>query len=156
MARRAERVSTEDFTVAGWPRPIVGGWPIPWVSPSSDLSQMGPDRLDRVKREFLCQVCGEGHVAGATAHLLCRADGQDTRHDADLSTKVVLAMDHAALHERCARLSIGRCPRLRRLRDAGDLIVVVAPADALELFVVDGDEQIGVQGVAARILSDFA
>jgi len=109
---------TPKLTKAGWPRPIIDGWPIPWVSPSDDLSTMNPARERICADGKVCAVCGEEN--GGTSYILIRSN----RPPKDLSKVRAHAMDNGVLHRRCAALAIARCPELSRLQSNGLLQIV--------------------------------
>lgn len=146
-------MTTTALTDAGWPRPVIDGWPIPWVSPPEDLSFTDGDRLLAVIAGKLCQVCGLGHQPGDRIIVYVSADNEGTGRDVDLADQTVFAMDNAILHDRCARLALARCPALREMKRNGALIVLSAPAESL--FVGDangkGDDHLAVPGAAATI-----
>lgn len=106
------------MTDAGWPRPIVGGWPIPWVSPADNLSTMDSEREAICSAGKICAVCGEAN--GATAYILIRAKNQP----ADLSSVRAQAMDNGVLHRKCLMLALKHCPELLRLQKRGLLQIV--------------------------------
>jgi hypothetical protein len=137
-------VTTSTLTEGGWPRPIINGWPIPWVTPSEDLRQTDPDRMAEVVERGLCEVCGEPAAKDELVYLLVNlANGPIPD---DLSTKVVQAMDNAVMHERCMRLAVGRCPCLRKLRTEGDLVLYRVPWEYVWVYT-DPDDQREVLGV---------
>lgn len=116
-------------TERGWPRPLnEERYPVPWISPSSDLAVMDPRRHRRVVEDMLCQVCGEGHQEGSDVYLFVNEASPAPRG------AVAQAMDDALMHERCARLAHGRCPELRRLRQGGRLRAYRAPLSAVVLL----------------------
>lgn len=106
------------LTEAGWPRPIVDGLPIPWVSPPHDLSQMNPSRFSACASGAVCAVCGLGFQNDETAYSLVKEKEQPPE------VSGVQAMDNAVMHDRCVRLSLKVCPKLNELRAAGELYLV--------------------------------
>lgn len=108
------------LTDQGWPRPIVNGLPIPWVSPPEDLSQMNGQRAEACASGAICAVCGLGYQDGEEAYVLVRAEAVP----ADLDGGYVIAMDNAVMHKRCAQLAMGVCPALLRMKDQGLLRIV--------------------------------
>lgn len=127
------------LTKAGWPRPIVDGWPIPWVSPSDDLSTMNSPRADACASGAICAVCGEGYSEGEPAYAVVMADATP----ADLTTVKVRPMDNAVMHQRCALLALKHCPRLIRLRKEGSLQLVKTAGNSGSVEI---DEEGGVYG----------
>lgn len=113
------------LTDSGWPRPVIGNWPIPWVTPAEDLKQVDPDRMSEVVERGLCQVCGDPAEKDEPIYVLVNLENGPAPED--LSAKTVQAMDNAVMHERCMRLAIARCPCLRRLRAADKLVLYRAP-----------------------------
>lgn len=109
----------DDLTDAGWPRPIVDGWPVPWVSPKHELSRMHDARAAASATGAVCAVCGLGYQDGETAYVLVKADAPPGPDD-----QAAQAMDNAIMHERCARLAVAVCPKLKRLRSDGRLRVL--------------------------------
>jgi len=119
------------LTDPGWPRPIIGGYPISWVSPASDLSKTNSARHTQVLTEKICQVCGEGHEFEDTVYLVIN-DEQSVAGE-DITDKWAMAVDDGILHERCLRLAAGRCPRLKRLRSEVRLVIVSCKLEAVQL-----------------------
>jgi hypothetical protein len=101
------------YTDVGWPRPIIGGWPIPWVTPAENLKQTDPDRMSLVVEYALCQVCGLGHNPMGFVYFFVNLEVGPI--PINLEDKIVQAMDNAVLHESCMKLAVGRCPALRDL-----------------------------------------
>ena len=110
------------LTAKGWPRPIVEGKPVPWISPKYELSQMNRTRARHVVRDARCQVCGIPHETGADVFLCISTEGTEYT-EVPPDAVAVRAMDLAILHERCARLAVARCPVLARLRSISHLQV---------------------------------
>lgn len=140
------------LTEPGWPRPryhlVVRGRirkpdidrlvPVPWVTPVPRFSQTDPMRRMESKDKRLCQVCGHGHRAGAETIVflhggLRTSDGKEMDRDA-YTNAVLRAIDDSVMHERCARLSAGSCPRLQALRKADELWAFAGPIEAVELY----------------------
>lgn len=112
-----------ELTAPGWPRPVIGGRPIPWAVRPGEFSALDPGRRQQALDERLCQVCGcefEGSV-----YLL--VGGAPPRRQ-DL---IVLSIDDAVLHLRCLRLALGSCPGLARVPD---LRVYGTTAERVELY----------------------
>jgi hypothetical protein len=112
------------LTKSGWPRPVVEGFPIPWVSPSEDLSTMHPGRAAACASGAICAVCGEGFGEGDQAIALVKSDNVPA-----LKTVLVQAMDNAFMHHRCARLALSVCPKLKSLHSSGLLQAVKTAAN---------------------------
>lgn len=110
------------LTRAGWPRPMVGGYPIPWVSPPEDLSTMSPARMDACATGAICAVCGGDYEDGEEAFAFVHSvEKPEVGPDESLA---VQAMDNAIMHERCARLAMKVCPRLSDSRAKGHLYMI--------------------------------
>lgn len=125
------------LTLSGWPRPIIGGWPIPWVSPHSKLSIMSPTRVRRILYNKLCQVCGKKHAKGSRV-FMC-VDGKDSYLSADAKEfhkLYVVPMDHGIMHERCFRLALARCPKLKEKKLSGELVCVSTQIENIRLEYV--------------------
>ena len=121
------------LTATGWPRPIVGGWPVPWVSPRDDLSTMDKGREAACASGAICAVCGMGYGEGETAFCLVMKPD----HPIVLADVEVQPIDNAVMHQRCAQLAVAHCPRLKALA-AGDLIeVVTVPANMGRVHIGD-------------------
>lgn len=125
------------LTGQGWPRPRVAGWPVPWVSPAEDLSQMDPARVEACCSGAICAVCGGDFAAEERALALVLAGDRVLEPGADLAELGIDPMDSAVMHHRCARLALAWCPALKRRVDAGDLVCVEVPAGAGEPVVDD-------------------
>ena len=133
----------EGRTDPGWPRPrfldrLGRLLPVPWVTPMPHFAKTDAGRRTRSKHERLCQVCGEGHPDGAEVVLFIdgglRTRSLDEELDVEEYRNVLLrAMDDAIMHERCARLAAGFCPRLREMRAKGQLWAFAGPIEAVEL-----------------------
>jgi hypothetical protein len=117
------------LTERGWPRPRIGGYPIPWISLPDDLGKTSVERREQVIRELRCQVCGEGHEDDDEIVTFSRKqlDGRLWPSDEGF----VLPMDDAIMHERCARLAAGSCPALKTLREEDRLLAFTAPFSAV-------------------------
>lgn len=137
----------------------MNGWPVPWVSPKHDLAQMDPDRVAEIKADLLCQVCGQGHKPDDTVYLVCNGAIEGTSLDADMKTKVVLSMDQSILHKHCCQMSIALCPRLKKIKAEGALIIVSALHKDISVWEADNKddpdgEQVGVEGSKATLIGD--
>lgn len=137
---------TEPYTLTapGWPRPVVGGYPIPWVAPAEKLSEVNEGRRLASVGGSVCQVCGLSFEYGADAWAFVRVPDvvQLTLESGGYlgsvlgSPRRVIPLDGAVLHEKCAALTAARCPHVR---DATDLICVAVPAnDADPMSDLDG------------------
>lgn len=97
---REDRGMDEPVSGPGWPRPVLDGRPVPFLTPVTAghpwwTLTHGP-RLLKCQNDWCCQVCGER--LNPQAWVLVDAFG---------------AMDSdAALHERCLRLAVAACPHL--------------------------------------------
>jgi hypothetical protein len=142
------------LTKRGWPRPIFNGWPIPWVSPRENLSLIDGTRERIVQRFKICQVCGLGHEPGATVYIYCsKAPGEAL--DLSDDTKAAFAIDNAVMHERCARLAVARCPRLRSLQASGELAIFQTVIEAVAMKEPadgKGGERLAVASGDARLI----
>lgn len=125
-----------EMTEAGWPRPQVDNLPVPWVSPADDLSAMHPARAAACASGAICAVCGLGYDDDDDAYVLVHA----MEAPEDLSAVDVQAMDNGILHFRCLRLALGRCPKLRSLRDQGALQLVKTKGNSATV-VLDENER---------------
>lgn len=125
---------TDRLTVAGWPRPIVDGWPVPWVSPSNALAIMDDARAAACASGAICAVCGGGFGEGETAYAIVRQEGVAP----DLATVDVQPMDNGVLHRRCLLLAAAKCPALLRLQSEGFLVFVRVPSNAATVVIADG------------------
>lgn len=133
------KFSWELMTDRGWPRPRnAQGLPVPWVSPSNDLAKLEPSRRWAAILGRLCQVCGEGHEDHH--QVICLINQKPPKN---LKGKVGMAQSDAMLHERCAKLSLGRCPGLGGLLTGDELYVVAIHARHLYLTP---DDQTSTEG----------
>lgn len=107
------------LTKSGWPRPVVDGMPIPWVSPSDDLSSMNSARAAACASGAICAVCGEGFNTEEECFALVRAEEIPA-----FDRYLVQAMDNAFMHRRCVRLALNVCPKLKELHASGLLRAV--------------------------------
>lgn len=139
------------LTPAGWPRPRVNGYPIPWVAPSHKLSEVNEGRRLASVGGAICQVCGEGYAYGDYAYgftITPTFNGEPVmppdlpiepgQYLSELPgfDKLVMLLDGAILHHRCAKLTAVSCPHVR---DRDDLICVRVPAnDATPMEDTDG------------------
>lgn len=141
------------FTDRGWPRPIVDGWPIPWVSPTEHLGRTHPDRMKEVVDWAKCQVCGDCHKPWEVVYLLVNKD-LTGEPPSNLEGKMLQAMDNAVMHERCVKLATGRCPALRQMRDDGKLILFAAYWRDIKIYDIPedadddsaGEQVLGIDG----------
>lgn len=109
------------YTDVGWPRPIIGGWPIPWVTPAENLKQTDPDRMAKVVDYALCQICGLAHEPMSFVYFFVNLEIGPIPDNVE--DKIVQAMDNAVMHEHCMKLAIGRCPALRDLMERDKLVM---------------------------------
>lgn len=129
------------LTDAGWPRPRVEGWPIPWVAPTHNLSEVNEGRRLAAVGGGICQVCGEGFAYGEEALAFTttpkRLGKAFTRANLPLEhgeylselfapATVIMVFDGAVMHRRCAKLTATMCPHIR---DRDDLICLRVPAN---------------------------
>lgn len=106
---RIDKSLTEvlDSAPRGFPRPLTGSLPTPWISREGDLGDVDAFRRAVAVMMRLCQVCGDPLGEFSTVYWR-RADR--------------IVIDGAALHPApCAVLAERHCPELGRLRDAGRL-----------------------------------
>ncbi len=127
---------TDQLTATGWPRPVVGGLPIPWVSPSDNLATMNHARATACASGAVCAVCGEGYQDDEEAFAFVK----EPELPADLSTGSIRAMDNAVMHRRCARLALAVCPKLKSLIAAGMLKIVKTVGNIASATPVDGGD----------------
>ena len=130
------------LTPAGWPRPRVDGWPIPWVSPPDNLAIMDSARHQAGCTGAVCAVCGEGYPGPVDAYILINTSETGLPPE-DRSGTELTAMDNAVMHERCVRLALAWCPTLKALVEAGHLVVVRVPANKARPEMAEPD---GVTG----------
>ncbi len=127
---------SDRLTRAGWPRPVINGLPIPWVSPINNLASMSAARAAACASGAICAVCGGDYQDGEAAYVLVRSEGLAP----DLSTTNIRAMDNGVLHQRCLKLALKRCPELRRLRQASLLHVVRCEGNAADIDISQDDK----------------
>ncbi|WP_433616902.1 hypothetical protein ACQP2P_16200 [Dactylosporangium sp. CA-139114] len=107
--RAARRRDAADPNPAGWPRPLLGGLPVPWITVVAAgrawFRHLHGDRLRDCQTGWLCQVCGE--LLPELAWVVVTEEGH--------------VVTPAGMHQRCRVLATSRCPHLqaagRRLRD---------------------------------------
>lgn len=146
------------YTERGWPRPFIKGWPIPWVSPAEELKRTHPDRMTEIVDYALCQVCGMKPSPEESVFLLVNGELTDNPEGMDMSTKMVQAMDNAAMHFRCMKLAVGRCPELKRMLAEGKLYLFAAKYSDIKIYEVPDTESdrrktvnvLGVDGEFAK------
>jgi hypothetical protein len=149
------------LTQAGWPRPIIDGFPIPWVSPAEALGITNGDRILATKADRLCQVCG-GPLDSESVVFVDGGRKSKRRHaDVDFTEVLCRAMDDAVMHPRCARLAAGRCPRLRQLQREERFMAYIGPTSKIGEYDADESEHdperpqtltfMALEGTAARI-----
>ena len=149
MGRQPDKyvAPTLPLTAPGWPRPVIGGWPVPWVSPPEDLSAMDAARKLALLDTRTCQVCGVCHNPGDVVYMCVDtpvgADGLSVDRPEDATAAV--PMDEALMHERCMRLAVGSCPRLLRLQRESRLLVVSVVVDGT--FVRDDEQVVPLDGM---------
>lgn len=121
------------LTDSGWPRPLVGGWPIPWVAPAERLSEVNEGRRLASIGGAVCQVCGEGWKWGEYARGFIVVDrsfnlipGDYLSENQAEPCKKVFFLDGALMHQRCARLTAAMCPHVK---NRSDLVCVRVPAN---------------------------
>jgi hypothetical protein len=160
-----DRRLADDFhglTDPGWPRPrfrLTRGQfirtrigevvdrvlPVPWITPVPTFSKTDPARRRESKARKLCQVCGEGHEPGSEVFVFLngglRSRPEHERLPEPERFKHVLlrAIDDSVMHERCAKLAAGNCPKLKEMAAAGDLWTFAGPIEAVDVFE-DGSE----------------
>lgn len=132
------------LTRAGWPRPVVGGYPVPWVSPSDDLASMDSQREVAAASGEVCAVCGGDYAPDELHYLLVNEPPGPPPSPSPGHRVLARAMDSGILHRRCLRLAVAVCPRLLALRAAGELVVLRARRESVESHVetADGEERV--------------
>lgn len=140
------------LTEAGWPRPIVDGWPIPWVSPSESLSDMNKARAAAAASGAICAVCGKDHADGGEAFALVKA--ADVL--ADLAAVDVQPMDNGVMHRACLLLALSKCPALKRLIEADELRIVRVPVNAARVVVKRGSPKARFDGADCELIDRAA
>ena len=142
----------ENLTASGWPRPIHDGWPVPWVSPSTELAVMHDARAAACASGAVCAVCGEGFDDDDLVYAVVKAEVLPE----DLSTVFVMPMDNGILHRHCLLLSAARCPELLRLRRARVLSFVRVPANAAKVVIdEEGRPKARFDGKDCEIIADI-
>jgi hypothetical protein len=162
----------DDFlglTDSGWPRPryrlmrnrtgevLDRVLPVPWVTPVPLFSKTDPARRRLSEERKLCQVCGEGHEPGSEVLVFLngglRSQPEHERLPDPEKFKHVLlrAIDDSVMHERCAKLAAGNCPKLKEMAAAGDLWTFAGPIEAVDVFE-DGSEPLVYSQAQRRAL----
>lgn len=137
------------LTSAGWPRPIVDGWPVPWVSPSEELAVMDSGREAAAASGSICAVCGGDYLDDVKAYSVVRKS-----IGVDLSAVEVQPMDNGIMHKRCLQLALAKCPRLRELSAEDSIEVVSVPGNSTRIEIVDGKHMARIDGKLCRIVTD--
>lgn len=128
-------VDPYELTPAGWPRPVVEGWPIPWVAPAHQLSEVNEGRRLASVGGAVCQVCGLGWGWGEDGYAFVKLQEGDAEFlppgsylskITEVPSQPIFFLDGAIMHLKCAALSAARCPHI-----AGrtDLFCVRVPAN---------------------------
>ncbi len=135
------------LTDAGWPRPKNDdGYPIPWYNDADDLRAVHGARYSACASGAICPICGVAFIDGmrAFAFLSLRqlegtalADALTSSLEHPLDGFDVSPMDNSVMHDKCAKLSLARCPHLADLISAGDLFVIELPANACDVHGPD-------------------
>lgn len=136
------------LTRSGWPRPIVDGWPIPWVSPAENLSAMDDARAAACASGAVCAVCGEGYADDESAFAFVSG----TAAPVDIAAINVQPMDNGVLHRRCAQLALSMCPKLKSMHEAGQLQIVAVPINAAVVVIDDGKPKGRIDGADCAII----
>lgn len=117
------------LTKTGWPRPIVDGWPIPWISPSDSLSTVNEARHAAAASGAVCGVCGDSFAEIELVWAFVRKETITL----PLEAGWIRPMDNSVLHKRCAQLALKWCPKLNQLRDAGNLQIVATGGNLCDI-----------------------
>jgi hypothetical protein len=128
------------LTAAGWPRPIIDGWPVPWVSPAENLGTTSGERILATKEDALCQVCGIPFEDDDEVVVFVTAEARSRHEEVDLQEVLCRATDDAVMHPRCAKLAAGRCPKLRRVQAEGRFIAFIGPISAVQEYEAPEEE----------------
>ena len=131
---------SETLTAPGWPRPIIDGWPIPWVSPAENLGTTSGERILATKEKALCQVCGVAFEDDAEVVVFVTSETSRKHAEVDLAEVLCRATDDAVMHPRCAKLAAGRCPRLREVQDEGRFMAFTGPISAVQEYDAPEEE----------------
>lgn len=108
----------------GFPRPMTGTLPTPWIARVGDLGDVDVFRRAACIEMRLCQVCGL--ELGITTTVFWRHGD-------------VVVIDGAALHpKRCAPMAERFCPELVKLAEAGRLHKATILTEALEAIDLSG------------------
>ncbi len=130
---------TSNLTKHGWPRPVVNGWPVPWVSPAHNLAIMDDKRTRKILNKLICQVCGSGHKATDRVFFCVNALDKDKQKPNALGDfkefyqSIIVVMDHGLMHERCVKLAVNVCPMLKKIGDRAELFVFSAQRDTVRI-----------------------
>jgi hypothetical protein len=149
----------DDFTGLtdpGWPRPryklryppegfhptkpfVHVALPVPWITEVPNFAGTDPGRRLDAQAAKLCQVCGHVHLPGSEVIVFLngklRAVPWAKEIDLQEYRNVILrAIDDAIMHERCARLAAGNCPKLKSMRAEGNLFVFAGPIEAVDEY----------------------
>jgi hypothetical protein len=148
------------LTDAGYPRPIIEGYPIPWVSPAENLGTTNGDRILATKEQGLCQVCGLAFASEEEVVVFVTAETKESHASVDLSTALCRATDDAVMHPRCAKLAAGRCPKLQEVQEEGRFSAYQGPVEAVQEYDAPEEEHdparratytfVALKGSAAR------
>lgn len=137
----------DDFTgltLAGWPRPrfrTAEGriFPVPWITPVPHFASTDPRRRNETRITKACQVCGLQHEDGAEIVIFLDGPIRNRAQEplgkvfkAVLADTMLKAIDDAIMHERCARLAAGACPRMQQKRKSGQFFPFAGPIEAVE------------------------
>ncbi len=133
------------LTDPGWPRPNVGGLPVPWVAPVENLGEVSEGRRLASIGGAVCQVCGlswsspeehgEAYALIRMSPVAQAALEPDKPISLVIGERVVIPLDGAVLHFHCMKLTLAMCPHIRERKD---LVVVEVPANDADP-VQDGD-----------------
>lgn len=127
--------TTEEYTLTapGWPRPNIGGYPIPWVAPAEKLSEVNEGRRLASVGGSICQVCGLSFGYGDVAYgfietgpALAGLELGSYLGAVFGSSTPITFLDGALLHMDCARLTAVMCPHVR---DRANLVMIEVPAN---------------------------
>lgn len=118
------------LTDAGWPRPRINGWSIPWDAPHHRLGQVHPERIEQAHDEVLCTVCGLEH--DDLVWFFVDEPLPDNPDD-----YYALPKSDELMHEKCALFSLSVCPHLKTKHP---LYLYCVSIERVELVEVGEDE----------------
>lgn len=136
------------LTRTGWPRPIVNGLPIPWISPADSLATTNHYRHAACASGAVCAVCGEGYREEEEAFVVVN----EANLPDDLTGGEVWAMDNGIMHRRCLHLALKMCPALVRAQAVGLLKIIRTIGNAAETRLKDDKPHAVIDGALCEVV----